>query len=187
MKLVNGIGVNDANYAVTPTVNGLQVWCPYYRVWKGMMDRAYLASKNRSSYMNVTVCDEWHSFMRFREWMSTKEWVGLELDKDLLVEGNTVYSPDRCLFVTTGVNLFLTDCRKARGSLPIGVSFYKRTGRFQASVSELNGRRKHLGYYDTPSEAHMVYKKAKFELATILSETQENKVVANALISRYAL
>lgn len=187
MKLVNGVGINDANYLVTPTVNGVQVWCPYFRVWKGMMDRAYGNFKNRDTYENVTVADDWHSFMKFREWMLTKDWVGMELDKDLLVEGNDVYSKETCLFVSYDVNLFMTDCRKSRGDLPIGVSFYRRTGKYQATVSGLGIGQKHLGYFNTPDEAHQAYLKAKCDLAIELSKSQNDKVVAEALITRYAL
>ena len=49
-KLVFGVGINDADYAVTEyettEVNGVRkqkfVWgCPYYLTWKGMLRRCY--------------------------------------------------------------------------------------------------------------------------------------------------
>lgn len=42
---------------------------------------------------------------------------------------------------------------------PTGVSLV--AGRYKAQVS-INGRRKHLGYFDTPEAAHAAYKAAKF-------------------------
>ena len=36
-----GIGINDACYQVQPFINGKQVTCPFYRVWKNMMKRCY--------------------------------------------------------------------------------------------------------------------------------------------------
>lgn len=44
-----------------------------------------------------------------------------------------------------------------------GVSFYKRDGNWQATIT-LNRKQKHLGYFNTPEEAHEAYKKAAIEL-----------------------
>lgn len=37
-----------------------------------------------------------------------------------------------------------------------GVSFNKQTGRYTSGI-RVNGKRKHLGYFDDPEEAHSVY------------------------------
>lgn len=37
-----------------------------------------------------------------------------------------------------------------------GVCFYKASGKFKANIT-LNSRNKHLGYFDTPEEAHKAY------------------------------
>lgn len=37
-----------------------------------------------------------------------------------------------------------------------GVTFYKRTGKYQAKIY-IEGKRKHLGYFNTPEEAHKKY------------------------------
>jgi len=44
-----------------------------------------------------------------------------------------------------------------------GVHFFKATGKYQAHIT-FNRKRKHLGYYDTPEEAHAAYCKASAEL-----------------------
>ena len=90
-KLVYGVGVNDAYYSVYKYENGKIVWqCPYYRTWKHMLSRAYSDKfkKKRPTYQDVTVCEEWYSFMCFRAWMVEQDWKGKQLDKDLLVQGN---------------------------------------------------------------------------------------------------
>jgi hypothetical protein len=46
-----------------------------------------------------------------------------------------------------------------------GVSFHKPTGKWQALI-QINGKKYHLGLYDTPEEAHDAYLKAKSELHT---------------------
>ena len=70
-KLIQGAGVNDADYPVTKYENGKRVICPYYQTWKHMLVRAYSdkCKQRQPTYEDVTVCEEWHSFMRFRAWM----------------------------------------------------------------------------------------------------------------------
>jgi hypothetical protein len=54
------------------------------------------------------VCNEWHNFQNFAEWFcknycdaSMDKW---QLDKDIIVPGNRVYSPETCCFVPNAVN-----------------------------------------------------------------------------------
>ena len=42
----------------------------------------------------------------------------------------------------------------------LGVSFKKSTGRYEAHI-RVNGKKKHLGYFDTAEQAHAIYLKAK--------------------------
>lgn len=185
MKKVYGIGVNDADYAVKPIIDGKIVECPFYRKWKTMLERCYSKEyqKRRPSYLGCTVDNKWHHFMAFREWMEQQEWEGKELDKDLLVKGNKKYSSDTCLFVSKQVNLFMTDSSATRGIYPIGVTVNK--SRYQARCRELGGKQKHLGLYDTPEEAHSAYKKFKAKLAIELAEQQSDGRIAKALLERY--
>lgn len=45
----------------------------------------------------------------------------------------------------------------------LGAYFYKPYGKFVSRIT-LNGKQKHLGYFDTPEKAHQAYIKAKREL-----------------------
>ena len=126
-KLVYGVGVNDADYVVSINetvgyVDGKRkeklVWiCPFYRTWKGMLGRGYSEKLKLKypSYKDVTVCEEWHLFSTFRAWMDQQDWEGLQLDKDLLVKGNKIYSPETCLFVSGQVNNFVLERGASRG------------------------------------------------------------------------
>lgn len=53
-----------------------------------------------------------------------------------------------------------------------GVSFYKPTGKWKAQIS-VNKQKRHLGYFDTPEEAHRVYVEAKE--AAIAADKEKNK------------
>jgi len=75
-----------------------------YSVWMGMMRRCYdreFQKKKQPSYIGCTVCEEWHNFQNFAEWYKKNypnDGEKYELDKDIKVDGNKIYSPDTCIF-----------------------------------------------------------------------------------------
>lgn len=190
-KLIQGVGVNDADYPVYKKENGKIVWqCPHYRTWKSMLSRSYSGKlkKKHPAYLDVTVCEEWHSFMNFRSWMVEQDWEGKHLDKDILFQGNKMYSPNTCVFVDGVVNTFLTDCAATRGEWPIGVDWFERTKEFRSSCSNpFTKKREHLGYFTCPNQAHLAWKARKYELACQLADIQADERVSEALRTRYEL
>lgn len=196
-KLVHGVGINDADYVVqrreTIEVNGVRkqrlVWeCPYYRVWVSMLVRCYSDKyqERYPTYKGCTVSEEWKRFSNFRSWMVEQDWEDKQLDKDLLIEGNKVYSVDTCVFVTKVVNTFTVDSGAARGEWMIGVCWYKRTNKFMSQCSNpFTKKKEHLGYFTCEQEAHKEWLKRKLELAKELAEIQTDERVAEALINRY--
>ena len=64
------------------------------------------------SYKGVEVCEEWYNFQNFAEWCETQKFLNAkdvkgksyQLDKDILVKGNKIYSPDTCCFVPPEIN-----------------------------------------------------------------------------------
>lgn len=117
--------------------------------------------------------------------METQDWEGKALDKDLLLDGNKLYSPETCIFISKEVNSFLTDKKSNVGEHPLGVTYHTRFKKFTAQVWETNGQRKHLGYFDTPEAAAETYKAAKWEIAQRLARKQTDKRVADAILKRY--
>lgn len=198
-KLVYGVGINDADYAVQKleTINYIdgkrkqkKVWvCPYYRAWTSMLSRCYSTKLQERSptYKGCTVSDDWHTFSNFKNWMQKQDFEGMQLDKDLLVEGSKVYNEDTCVFVTQTVNKFANDNRAARGEWMIGVDWHKKEEKFRALCSNpFTRKREHLGYFDCEQEAHEAWMKRKLELAHELAEIQADPRVAKALIDRYS-
>ena len=117
-RLVCGVGINDADYKVelkrvVGRVNGKPIreidWiCPFYYKWRNMLVRGYSRKlKDRhKTYEECYVCEEWLRFSNFKAWMEQQDWEGKQLDKDLLVIGNKLYSPSTCCFVSRQVNSF---------------------------------------------------------------------------------
>ena len=78
-----------------------------YAAWSGMIKRCYEEKrlKRNPTYRDCTVCDEWRNFQSFAKWFEKNYIEGYQLDKDILVDGNKIYSPEFCSFVTPKENI----------------------------------------------------------------------------------
>ena len=167
MSLVHGFGVNDADYNVQPSAEGGRVMCSAYKAWKCILNRCYSrkSQQEHPSYIGVTVCDEWRSFMAFREWWLENHVDGWQIDKDLLTD-NRQYSPDNCIYVPAWLNVFANGNFAARGDFPIGVSYEKDRGLFEAYCnSPETGRKVKIGRFKNPEAAHLAWRSRKLEYA----------------------
>lgn len=132
------------------------------RTWRGMLNRCYNKKEQEKhpTYKDVIVCEEWHNFQNFAKWFEEnwkpymQDW---QLDKDILVEGNKVYSPDTCCFVPAEINSLFT--KNKPNEFYNGV---KKAGkyRFLAQIC-IKNKKTHLGTFDTSEEAFRVYKVTK--------------------------
>lgn len=133
-----------------------------YRAWHDMIRRCYDPKfhKKCPTYIECEVCDEWLNFQTFAEWFENNyyeiEGEKMALDKDILVKGNKVYSPNTCIFVPQNINKLFTKRDESRGNFPIGVCYDKRYKKYKVQC-----KNKGLGYYDTPEEAFEAYKTFK--------------------------
>ena len=160
-KLVCGFGVNDSNYTTHQVIDSKRQICPYYVRWRGMIERCLSTKRQKKhpTYKGCSVCDEWRYFMSFKSWMIKQEWEGNDLDKDVKIKGNKVYSPSTCLFIPRALNTLLNDGAAMRGLHPKGVSFDRPNKKFIAQL-KLNGKSTHIGYFSTPEEASEAYQAA---------------------------
>jgi len=170
-----GVGVNDAKYKTNIVVDGRRLACPFYLKWHGMLRRSYhqpYKDKNQT-YRDVTVCNDWLTFSNFKAWMIKQDWKGKQLDKDILVRGNKVYSPDFCVFVDLNVNTLINDTSSIRGKYKAGVCLRKDLVRnkFMSYCSD-NGRQVFLGFYATEDEAHLAYCEYKYKVISRVAELQ---------------
>lgn len=143
-----------------------------YQIWNGMIKRCYDAYElnKEPTYIDCYVCDEWLCFQNFAEWFYENYYEcdneRIQLDKDILIKGNKIYSPKTCVFVPQRINELFTKSDSIRGEYPIGVSYHKATNKLMARCSVLENnkkKRKHLGLFELNQvkEAFTCYKQFK--------------------------
>lgn len=153
-KLVCGVGITDIT-----TKNGNE---ECYTKWKSMLKRCYSPKYHirRPTYKGCTVCSDWLTFSKFKEWYNVNYRVEMQLDKDILIRGNKIYSPTTCKFVPQEINTLLNGYDNGRGIYMQGVSFRKKPQKYSAQINRGNGS-EHIGYYNTEIEAFTSYKTEK--------------------------
>lgn len=150
-----------------------------YNTWNGVLERCYCEkfSKRVSTYKDVTVCEEWHNFQVFAEWFeenyNPEVMQGWQLDKDILLKGNKVYSPDTCCFVPQEINSIFKSSKSYRGEYPIGVT--ECCGNFRTGLNKGNTHI-HLGTFKTIEEAFQAYKTAKEDYIKEVADKWKDKI-----------
>ena len=144
-----------------------------YITWKHMIERAY--DKNYHAlfptYINVTVCSEWHNFQNFAEWFENNYIEGYHLDKDLMQigVGNKVYSPTTCLFVPSYLNSFILQLYSSNTSGSRGVTWDKPSSKWMVTIFDSDRKvNKNLGRYKDKDEAIEVYNRERSKIAEVL-------------------
>ena len=159
---VCGVGIVGIKYPISE--GGAQI--KEYTLWNSMLKRCYsdCSKKKRPTYEGCKVSDKFKSYEYFYEWcnkqigFNSKDW---QLDKDLLVKGNKIYSEDSCVFLPHEINTVLIKCTASRGEYLIGVHWSKKDKTFVARVNKGKGKRENLGSFNTELEAFNAYKQAK--------------------------
>lgn len=180
---LHGLGINDADYIVQPIINGKHLRCPYYSKWSSMLMRCYCKKyqEKNPTYVGCTVSAEWLTFSNFKRWMISQDWRGKVLDKDLIVAGNKIYSPETCIFVSAAINGLFCDSAAIRGKYPQGVSFEVRRSKF-VTYCKVGGRQKFISYSETQEEAEMNYLKFKIDLVLGVASESKDKTLNSALL-----
>lgn len=138
-----------------------------YKDWRNMLKRCYCEKALKSSYTyeKVRVCDEWHDFSNFYKWHKDNYYTidseVICLDKDIINKNSNMYSPDNCVFVPKIINNTFPKCDKARGSLPIGVTWIKPDRIYGSSCRNSGLKEKWLGRFSNKYDAFLAYKNEK--------------------------
>jgi hypothetical protein len=141
-----------------------------YTIWRAMLSRCYSSKSSGKdiTYKGCSVAKDWHNFQVFAKWFEDNYVDGYELDKDLLVVGNKVYSEDTCVFIPRRFNCFITG-KSLNRRLPVGVYYHHNKSKpYEACCSNENGTKEYLGYFNTPEQASLAWKKCKLAAANKL-------------------
>lgn len=124
-----------------------------YDLWRAMIKRCYsLNAKDRypAYYGICTVCEEWHNFQIFAEWYNKNIYYvpneRMHIDKDVIEESNTVYSPETCIILPQKINMIFVK-RQNKQQLPSGIS------RLKSNLYIATYIHKKLGVFNTLEEA----------------------------------
>lgn len=164
LRSVYGVGyIGDGDYSKKRNED-----C--YSFWSNMLGRVYgkVSGRFLPTYIDAEVCEGWHNFQNFAEWYYSQEFSKskdengnkYQLDKDILIKGNKVYSPETCCFVPQEINSLILKNDAKRGNYPLGVTYDRERYLFRA-VHNVQGKQKFLGRFSTPEEAFLAYKTAK--------------------------
>ena len=145
-----------------------------YETWRGILRRCYDEKSFLKSptYRGCTVCEEWHNFQNFASWYVQQKgfierW---DLDKDLLVFGNKVYSPSTCCLIPAEVNSLFSGANKPkRGSCPKGVHWDSTKKKYISQIHRGRICQDYLGSFNNPVDAFAAYKIAKEDYVKLIA------------------
>jgi hypothetical protein len=127
-----------------------------HRIWNAMKQRCYRVKNDKYPYYGgrgITVCDEWkNDFMAFYTWSMANGYADdLQVDRK---DNDGNYCPENCRWVTRFVNMQNTGTRKQTASGYRGV--FRQNNKWRVKICS-DGFHYHLGYFDSPEEAALVY------------------------------
>ena len=160
--------------------NGKHSKC--YEVWVKMLQRCFDEKYQikRPTYKGCEVCAGWLNFQVFAKWFYNNyyeiEGERIHLDKDILIKGNNIYSPETCVFVPQRINSLFVKRNKVRGEYPIGVSYHKMSKKFVVHCNAYDNKKINLGYYSTSKEAFNVYKEFKEQYIKEVADEYKDKI-----------
>lgn len=154
-----------------------------YYTWVHMLDRCYneKIKVQKPTYKDCVCCDEWLSFDSFNKWLHLQEnfdiWKTLKwsaIDKDILIKGNKIYSPETCLLVPVNVNTLFVKHDALRGEQCIGACLVDKKYKTYCMNPILN-KSVFLGSYETQEQSFDAYKKYKESLIKQIADFEYNK------------
>ena len=148
-----------------------------YEKWSSMISRCY--NDKCTNYKNygakgITVCEEWHCYANFKKWYDENvyeiEGERIHLDKDILIKGNKIYSPETCIFVPQRINILFREFENKFPTLE-----ERSNGTFAIRI-RMNGISKRISGFETKEKAWGYYLKEKQQIIKNIAEEYKDKV-----------
>lgn len=148
-----------------------------YKKWLNMVHRCY--DNSFKAYEDKYVCNEWLCFENFEKWFD-ENYYEIEnevmcLDKDILVKGNKVYSPNTCIFVPNSINILFTNLKNENRDSLIGTHYSKEKDSYIAYCN-INGETTYIGIFKTEIDAFNAYKEAKEKHIKEVADKYKDKI-----------
>ncbi len=147
-----------------------------------MYYRMYNRCLTRLAYKDCKICSEWlNNKENFYKWVSQNYYTidneQIDLDKDILIKGNKIYSPDTCVFVPHHLNI----CFSSNLKEPI---YLKKLNKYKIGI--WTGTRDiTIGYFDNKEEAIKEYIRHKEAFILTKADKYKDKIpdtLYNAMI-----
>jgi len=132
------------------------------RLWSDVAHRCNpkgAFQNKKPTYKQCVMSDNFKNFQYFAEWCQDQIGYleeGYHLDKDILFEGNKVYSEDTCVFIPKDLNAFSKRYDKPRIGIPTGV-YITKSGKFIAKAGDKALGNVVVGLFNTAKEASDAY------------------------------
>lgn len=143
--------------------------------------------KGKKYYEDIEIHPDWYYRSKFENWYNEQKELQpmidtLDIEKDILIPNNRLYSPDTCIFVPDWFNLQFIERGKGRGEYPLGVCKYKKG--YISNIGDGSGKtKKYLGYFPTVEEAHIAWQQAKVDK---LSEALDRLKISTLMGENYS-
>lgn len=144
-------------------------------IYNNMIARCYQESykKNNPSYDGCTVCPEWLDDKEtFFEWVAENFYIipgeQIDLEKDILIHGNKMYSPEACCFAPHRINVYFENL--TRESI-----YSETTGKYRMDIM-IDGETTCIGFFDTEEAAKLAYIRHKEAAILTLANKYKGKI-----------
>jgi len=140
-----------------------------YNRWVHMLERCYSPEyqKKYPTYIGCSIDKRWHNFQVFAKWhykYYPTNGLKYELDKDIRIESNKIYSKYTCMFVPRKVNAFMANVKSNNTSGYLGVNWNKSSSSWRVMI-HIDGKQEYLGVFKCIKTASRVYQEARQEQA----------------------
>lgn len=151
------------------------------RLWKSIKSRTKVGGSAQSQNPSyIGSANMFEDFQHFAEWCQdqhgymNKDEKGnfWHLDKDILVRGSKIYSPETCCFVPERVNNLVLGRRSDSGDWPLGVNWHKIGKKFRVECGDGTGKMEYLGLFEDVMVAHQAWQRAKIKAILNVAEDQ---------------
>lgn len=153
-----------------------------YATWSAIMFRCYGDNRDECTLRNYGDCSvvaEWHNYQTFASWCQTQpemNFCNSSIEKDIIIKGNKLYSPNTTCFVPIELNVAITGIKHQNSTGKAGV--WKFNDSYISEVTMFSTKAS-LGRFDNFQDAEYVYREVKQSYIRALAEIYKDRLRAD--------